>query len=581
MSSGFLSNPQPIRPPGANGGAFPLPIGTAPSTNGFNRDPLSTASNSVTALSSATASPKPSVLIRRLSLDTTVDIIRAMLSFSNDYTGIELLSPDGSEDTSHRSAIVSFSSPDGALEAQKNLDGRNNLNQDSKMIVEIINGGLRRPTIDMASNATPGSSVSSSRGSVRIPFQPYDSMGTSSAGGFFGAGAGASLAAASDLANSEPIGPTNQFQAFSTQSPIGVHRSRPANKELLEDDVVYPSDTRNMPMPYDSISNLTAAIRDARSTSSNPAAIPPPNQPSQASIAQRLASLSLNTADVFNDGVNGHVNSPMTGSRSASMSGATGNTLSNSMSNSINSSAYGSYATTPLSAHSMGMPSMEPNGMLPHFGNTAGGPGGYRAKLPPINLADQNPPCNTLYVGNLPAGAAEEELKAMFSRQRGYKRMCFRNKPNGPMCFVEFENITTATKALLDLYGRPLHNSVKGGIRLSFSKNPLGVRSQPNPNPLTQRNNVAHMTSPNAFGPSPTVVSPPPGLSSIHTNHGNGLGLSHPGSQQHNYFADHPASNAWANTPQHHASFNGNHNGLHSWSTSPYAAAAQSSMMGN
>ncbi|KAG7109783.1 Cell wall integrity protein scw1 like [Verticillium longisporum] len=65
----------------------------------------------------------------------------------------------------------------------------------------------------------------------------------------------------------------------------------------------------------------------------------------------------------------------------------------------------------------------------------------------------------------------------MFSKQRGYKRLCFRTKQNGPMCFVEFEDVTFATKALNELYGQPLHNSVKGGIRLSFSKNPLGVRS--------------------------------------------------------------------------------------------------------
>ena len=100
-----------------------------------------------------------------------------------------------------------------------------------------------------------------------------------------------------------------------------------------------------------------------------------------------------------------------------------------------------------------------------------------RPQYPPINPADQNPPCNTLYVGNLPIDTSEDELKAIFSKQRGYRRLCFRTKQNGPMCFVEFEDISFATKALNELYGHPLHNSVKGGIRLSFSKNPLGVRS--------------------------------------------------------------------------------------------------------
>lgn len=127
------------------------------------------------------------------------------------------------------------------------------------------------------------------------------------------------------------------------------------------------------------------------------------------------------------------------------------------------------------------------------------------ARVPlPSNPADQNPPCNTLYVGNLPPDATEAELRALFSPQQGFRRLSFKNKaasnsgqngnnsgPNtsgsgsggshGPMCFVEFEDVAYATKALAELYGSYLPrpsgmNNNKGGIRLSFSKNPLGVR---------------------------------------------------------------------------------------------------------
>lgn len=42
------------------------------------------------------------------------------------------------------------------------------------------------------------------------------------------------------------------------------------------------------------------------------------------------------------------------------------------------------------------------------------------------------------------------------------------------------QDVTAATLALKNLYGRMLSNSVKGGIRLSYSKNPLGVRGVPN-----------------------------------------------------------------------------------------------------
>ena len=71
---------------------------------------------------------------------------------------------------------------------------------------------------------------------------------------------------------------------------------------------------------------------------------------------------------------------------------------------------------------------------------------------------------NTLYVGNLPAisppthppNFLEESLRALFSRCAGYKRMSFRQKINGPMCFVEFEDVPFASQAIKDLYGHNL-----------------------------------------------------------------------------------------------------------------------------
>lgn len=113
---------------------------------------------------------------------------------------------------------------------------------------------------------------------------------------------------------------------------------------------------------------------------------------------------------------------------------------------------------------------------------------------PPANPADQNPPCNTLYVGNLPPDATEAELRALFMPQKGFRRLLFRTKngsasgtllhSHGPMCFVEFEDVAHATRALAELYGLALPRpggGGKGGIRLSFSKNPLGVRGPGNP----------------------------------------------------------------------------------------------------
>ncbi|ORZ17735.1 hypothetical protein BCR42DRAFT_412400 [Absidia repens] len=82
----------------------------------------------------------------------------------------------------------------------------------------------------------------------------------------------------------------------------------------------------------------------------------------------------------------------------------------------------------------------------------------------PSNPTDQNPL------------ATHYELRQLFSPCRGYKRMCFRNKPQGPMCFVEFDDVVFATQALNEHQGTSLTTSVKGGIRLSFSKNPLFIK---------------------------------------------------------------------------------------------------------
>ncbi|KAF9520711.1 hypothetical protein BS47DRAFT_1286578, partial [Hydnum rufescens UP504] len=120
----------------------------------------------------------------------------------------------------------------------------------------------------------------------------------------------------------------------------------------------------------------------------------------------------------------------------------------------------------------------ETSPQIPSPGSGGTGPSGR------ANAADQNPPINTLYVGNLPTTSAtsttnvllEENLRLAFSRCPGYRKLCFRQKSNGPMCFVEFDDVSYATKALNDMYGHTLNGLIKNGIRLSYSKNPLGVR---------------------------------------------------------------------------------------------------------
>lgn len=155
-------------------------------------------------------------------------------------------------------------------------------------------------------------------------------------------------------------------------------------------------------------------------------------------------------------------------------------------------------------------------------------PGSSSASTSTRHSVDANPPINTLYVGNLPSSVTgyppdylEESLKALFAAQPGYRRLCFRQKNNGPMCFVEFEDVSFATKALNDLYGHTIEGLVKApGIRLSYSKNPLGVRTPTsagsNGPSLQQQQQTPIVFPPEAFQPRGDerrrdhTVSPPP-----------------------------------------------------------------------
>jgi len=282
-----------------------------------------------------------------------------------------------------------------------------------------------------------------------------------------------------DLNGSEP---TVRYQdIFSPQSPIGNHltdRNRTSGKSLIKNDSPDDDETGEL-------------LKDPVGFAENG---PLRRQTAPQIPLSRMANLSLNTTPASSHPSISHYGHPAMAAQ--------------------------------LSAH--------PNTMSPSpMGGGLSGPAmGYGQQstfrshnFPPANPADQNPPCNTLYVGNLPIDTSEEELKAMFSKQRGYKRLCFRTKQNGPMCFVEFEDITFATKALNDLYGQPLHNSVKGGIRLSFSKNPLGVRSgqssSQNATGSIGSINGMHPGSSNGFT---TANGPPPGLSAP-----PGLGLNRSG----------------------------------------------------
>lgn len=477
-------------------------------------NPISPAQHSISperGSSSANMSGVCAILMRRLPRNSSPEALRSMLLFAKDFIDADFVPSDASDDKGFLCAVARFRTLAAAHDARAMLDGKPNTANDANMVVEVLHGsgggsfGARRKTFDNANGRgvpSPNHSIGppsgqSARQSSRFngTFQSMERISPPTG----------SLAMTNGtcMTNGDFSGPESNspFQnLFPPQSPIGgnpvTERLRMSGKAVIGEDAV-DEETGEL------LKDPVAYAKNGHSGSSGqmPRRTTNPQLP-----VSRFANLSLAT--------NTHASPPMQSFASPRSTAPTQPSAS---------------ALSPTGLGNLG-PNASYQLANQHY---------QRHNYPPVNPADQNPPCNTLYVGNLPIDTSEDELKAMFSKQRGYKRLCFRTKQNGPMCFVEFEDVSFATKALNELYGHPLHNSVKGGIRLSFSKNPLGVRTgQPGsmapPTPLTPQGPMsgfpgiggsASQAFATASGPPPGLSAPPGlGASSNTTNNGMVIG---------------------------------------------------------
>ncbi|KAJ3698432.1 hypothetical protein LUZ61_002137 [Rhynchospora tenuis] len=99
-------------------------------------------------------------------------------------------------------------------------------------------------------------------------------------------------------------------------------------------------------------------------------------------------------------------------------------------------------------------------------------PAGYA----PVQNTKDNAPCNTLFIGNLGENVIEEELRGLFSVQPGYKQMKVLRQERSTVCFIEFEDVVSASQVHQNLQGAVIPSSGRGGMRIQFSKNPFGRR---------------------------------------------------------------------------------------------------------
>ncbi|KXZ42804.1 hypothetical protein GPECTOR_117g369 [Gonium pectorale] len=107
-------------------------------------------------------------------------------------------------------------------------------------------------------------------------------------------------------------------------------------------------------------------------------------------------------------------------------------------------------------------------------GGGPGGPGGSRDGGSRDGGRDDNPPCNTLFVGNLSDNVDESELRNLFAGAPGFRQLKLMRGPKATLGFVEFEDVSTAMAAHAAQQGAMLGSSDRGPIRVQYSKNPFG-----------------------------------------------------------------------------------------------------------
>lgn len=129
----------------------------------------------------------------------------------------------------------------------------------------------------------------------------------------------------------------------------------------------------------------------------------------------------------------------------------------------------------------------------------AGDPGLLSQNWRPLSNARDNVPCNTLFIGNLGENTREEELHQLMASQPGFRQLKWSPTGKGTIAFVEFDDVATASYVHQAMQGVVLPSNERGGIRIQFSKNPLGKRS-----PLDNAPNLHGL-----FAPSAAPVSSP------------------------------------------------------------------------
>ncbi|KAF7135733.1 hypothetical protein RHSIM_Rhsim08G0246900 [Rhododendron simsii] len=91
----------------------------------------------------------------------------------------------------------------------------------------------------------------------------------------------------------------------------------------------------------------------------------------------------------------------------------------------------------------------------------------------PVQNIKDNPPCNTLFIGNLGENVNEDELRGLFIMQPGFKQMKVLRQERHTVCFIEFEDVNSATNVHHALQGAVIPSSSSIGMRIQYPSHSL------------------------------------------------------------------------------------------------------------
>jgi hypothetical protein len=146
------------------------------------------------------------------------------------------------------------------------------------------------------------------------------------------------------------------------------------------------------------------------------------------------------------------------------------------------------------------------------------GPGGFQDRN------QTNPPCNTLFIGNLSPAIDDPAIESYFRNIKGDAFVTCkvnRSNPARVSAFVQFTDVAAASEVHDTQQGKEMPGSDRGPMRIQYSRNPLGEFGKRRreeagypgpdmPSPGGSYGQAGGAAAPQAMGAPTSAYMPPP-----------------------------------------------------------------------